>query len=144
MSRVQACLNTLPWREIALLRRILYTHFFTPKNPSVLHNLRYLIEHKHLTAEWFAAQTLQQPVTNYTPPFCLPTLPPRITRRIFFALPVIIFTACLTFFTICAEKVCYKLANMYYKLCNMCYKVSNTRYKLCNKNFLIGKEKLSC
>ena len=72
MSRVQACLNTLPWREIALLRRILYTHFFTLKNPSALHKLRYLIEHKHLTAEGFAAQTLQQPVTNYTPPFCLP------------------------------------------------------------------------
>ena len=72
MSRVQACLNTLPWREIALLRRILYTHFFTLKNPSALHNLRYLIEHKHLTTEGFAAQTLQQPVTNYTPPFCIP------------------------------------------------------------------------
>ena len=148
MSRVQACLNTLPWREIALLRRILYTHFFTPKNPSSLHNLRYLIEHKHFTTEGFAAQTLQQPFSNPSPTihrlFVSPTLPPRITRRIFFALPVIIFTACLTFFTICAEKVCYKLANMYYKVCNMCYKVSNTCYKLCNKNFLIGQEKLSC
>ena len=144
MSRVQACLNTLPWREIALLRRILYTHFFTPKNPSSLHKLRYLIEHKHLTTEGFAAQTLQQPVTNYTPPFCLPYPSASIARRIFFALPVIIFPACLTFFTICAEKVCYKLANMYYKVCNMCYKVSNICYKLCNKNFLIGQEKLSC
>ena len=144
MSRVQACLNTLPWREIALLRRILYTHFFTPKNPSSLHNLRYLIEHKHLTTEGFAAQTLQQPVTNYTPPFCLPYPSASIARRIFFALPVIIFTACLTFFTICAEKVCYKLANMYYKVCNTCYKVSNICYKLCNKNFLIGQEKLFC
>ena len=93
MSRVQACLNTLPWREIALLRRILYTHFFTLKNPSALHNLRYLIEHKHLTTEGFAAQTLQQPVTNYTPPFCLPYPSASIARRIFFALPVIIFTA---------------------------------------------------
>ena len=41
------------------------------------------------------------------------------------------------FFTFCAGKVCYKLANMYYKVCNMCYKVSNMRYKLCNKNLLI-------
>ena len=144
MSRVQARLNTLPWREIALLRRILYTHFFILKNPSSLHNLRYLIEHKHLTTEGFAAQTLQQPVTNYTPLFCLPYPSAPSARRIFFALPVIIFTACLTFFTICAEKVCYKLANMYYKVCNMCYKVSNICYKLCNKNFLIGQEKLSC
>ena len=56
----------------AIAFTILYTHFFTPKNPSSLHNLRYLIEHKHLTTEGFAAQTLQQPVTNYTPPFCLP------------------------------------------------------------------------
>ena len=144
MSRVQACLNTLPWREIALLRRILYTHFFTPKNPSSLHKLRYLIEHKHLTTEGFAAQTLQQPVTNYTPPFCLPYPSAPIARRIFFALPEIICPACLTFFTICAEIVCYKLANMYYKVCNMRYKVSNAWYKRCNKNFLIEQEKLSC
>ena len=47
------------------------------------------------------------------------------------------FPKSLTFFTICAEKVCYKLCNMYYKLCNMCYKVSNMYYKVCNKNFLI-------
>ena len=137
MSRVQACLNTLPWREIALLRRILYTHFFTPKNPSALHKLRYLIEHKHLTTEGFAAQTLQQPVTNYTPPFCLPYPSAPIARRIFFALPEIICPACLTFFTICAEKVCYKLANMYYKVCNTYYKLCNKRYKLYNKNYLI-------
>ena len=44
----------------------------------------------------------------------------------------------LTFFTICAEKVCYKVCNTYYKVCNMYYKVSNMRYKLCNKNFHIG------
>ena len=48
-----------------------------------------------------------------------------------FAIPVI-------FFTLCAEKVCYKLCNMYYKLANMCYKLCNMRYKVCNKNFLIG------
>ena len=144
MSRVQACLNTLPWREIALLRRILYTHFFTPKNPSSLHNLRYLIEHKHLTTEGFAAQTLQQPVTNYTPSFCLHYPSASNYKADILCEPVIIFPACLTFFTICAEKVCYKLANMYYKVCNMCYKVSNMCYKLCNKNFLIGQEKLSC
>ena len=144
MSRVQACLNTLPWREIALLRRILYTHFFTPKNLSTLHKCRHLIEHKCFTAERFAAQTLQQPVTNYTPPFYRPYPSAPIARRIFFALPVIIFPACLTFFTICVEKVCYKLCNMYYKLCNMRYKLSNMCYKVCNKNFLIGQEKLSC
>ena len=47
------------------------------------------------------------------------------------------FSKSVIVFTICAEKVCYKLANMYYKVCNMCYKVSNMYYKLCNKNFLI-------
>ena len=50
--------------------------------------------------------------------------------KMFFANP-------LKVFTICAEKVCYKLCNMYYKLCNMCYKLSNMCYKVCNKNFLI-------
>ena len=48
------------------------------------------------------------------------------------------------FFTICAEKFCYKACNMYYKVCNMRYKVSNMCDKVCNKNFLIGQEKLSC
>ena len=119
-------------------------NFLPRKNLSTLHYFRYLIEHKCFTTERFAVQTFQQPVTNYTPPFCLPYPSAQITRRIFFTLPMIIFPACLTFFTICAEKVCYKLANMYYKVCNMCYKVSNMCYKLCNKNFLIGQEKLSC
>ena len=54
-------------KKIALLRRVLYTHFFTPKNPSALHKLRYLIEHKHFTAEGFAAQTLQQPFSDPSP-----------------------------------------------------------------------------
>ena len=63
---------------------------------------------------------------------------------IFFAKPLKVFPKPVTVFTFCAGKVCYKLANMYYKVCNMCYKVSNMHYKLCNKNFLIGKEKLSC
>ena len=52
----------------------------------------------------------------------------------FFANPLIVFT-------ICAGKVCYKLANMRYKLANTHYKVCNMRYKVCNKNFLIWKEK---
>ena len=54
-------------KKIALLRRILYTHFFTLKNPSALHKLRYLIEHKHLTTEGFATQTLQQPFIDPSP-----------------------------------------------------------------------------
>ena len=54
------------------------------------------------------------------------------------------FSKSVIFFTICAEKVCYKVCNMYYKVCNMRYKVSNMCYKVCNKNFLIGQEKLSC
>ena len=74
----------------------------------------------------------------------LPAFPLGISRQMFCAKSLIFFPNPALFFTICAEKVCYKLANMYYKVCNMCYKVSNTRYKLCNKNFLIGKEKLSC
>ena len=49
-----------------------------------------------------------------------------------------VFTFCLIFFTICAEKVCYKVCNACYKVSNTCYKVCNTCYKLCNKNFLIG------
>ena len=54
--------------------------------------------------------------------------------KMFFANP-------LKIFTICAEKVCYKLANMRYKLANARYKVCNMRYKVCNKNSLIWKEK---
>ena len=65
-------------------------------------------------------------------------------RQIFFAIPETFLPKSLIFFTICAEKVCYKVCNMYYKVCNMRYKVSNMCYKLCNKNFLIGQEKLSC
>ena len=54
-----------------------------------------------------------------------------------------VFTFCLIFFTICAEKVCYKVCNACYKVSNTCYKVCNTCYKLCNKNFLIGWWKTS-
>ena len=62
----------------------------------------------------------------------------------FFAIPELFVPNSVIFFTICAEKVCYKVCNMYYKVCNMRYKVSNMCYKLSNKNFLIGQEKLSC
>ena len=55
----------------------------------------------------------------------------------FFTMSEIFFLKPNTFFTICAEKVCYKLANIYYKLCNTYYKVSNTCYKVCNKNYPI-------
>ena len=73
-----------------------------------------------------------------------PTLPSIIKGRYFFAIPETFLPKSLIFFTICAEKVCYKVCNMCYKVCNMRYKVSNMCYKLCNKNFLIGQEKLSC
>ena len=53
-----------------------------------------------------------------------------------------IFPFSLIFFTICAEKVYYKLCNACYKLSNTCYKLSNTCYKVCNKKFLVGKEKI--
>ena len=66
-----------------------------------------------------------------------PSLPARISRQIFFAKPLQFFPNLALFFTICAEKVCYKLANMYYKVCNTYYKLCNKRYKLCNKNYLI-------
>ena len=62
--------------------------------------------------------------------------------RLFLTCRKLIFSFSLIFFTVCAEKVCYKLCNMYYKLCNMRYKLSNMCYKVCNKNFLIGKEKI--
>ena len=65
-------------------------------------------------------------------------------RQIFFYVRKTNFPNPVIVFTICAEKVCYKVCNMYYKVCNMRYKVSNMCYKLCNKNFLIGQEKLSC
>ncbi len=75
----------------------------------------------------------------------------RSLRQIFFYVRKKNFPNPVIFFTICAEKVYYKVCNMYYKLCNMYYKVCNMRYKvsnmcykLCNKNFLIGQEKLSC
>ena len=57
-----------------------------------------------------------------------------IMSLIFFSKSVIFFPKPDTFFTICAEKICYKLCNAYYKLCNTCYKLSNTCYKVCNKN----------
>ena len=63
--------------------------------------------------------------------------PLRSLRLIPFAKPQKIYPKPVMFFTICAEKVCYKLANIYYKLCNARYKVSNMRYKVCNKNSLI-------
>ena len=81
----------------------------------------------------------------------LPAFPPGISRQMFFAKSLIFFPNPELFFTICAENVCSKLANMYYKVCETSYKpyqngykISNMCYKLCNKNFLIGKEKLSC
>ena len=51
------------------------------------------------------------------------------SRKLFFPFSLIVFT-------ICAEKVCYKLCNMYYKLCNMRYNLSNMCYKVCNKTIL--------
>ena len=63
--------------------------------------------------------------------------PACISRQIFFAKSLEIFPKPLKFFTVCAEKVYYKIANIYYKLCNARYKVSNKRYKVCNKNSLI-------
>ena len=63
--------------------------------------------------------------------------PLRSSRQIFFAIRKKIYPKPVMFFTICAGKVYYKLANIYYKLCNACYKVSNKRYKVCNKNYLI-------
>ena len=70
-------------------------------------------------------------------PYCRTQLKSQILRRIIFAIPKLFFPKSWIFFTICAEKVCYKVRNMYYKVCNMRYKVSNMCYKLCNKNFLI-------
>ena len=58
--------------------------------------------------------------------------------RYFLLSPIYFFSKSWIIFTICAEKVCYKVCNTYYKVCNMYYKVSNMRYKLCNKNFHIG------
>ena len=52
-----------------------------------------------------------------------------------------IFPFSLIVFTICAEKVCYKVCNTCYKLSNTCYKLCNTCYKVCNKNFLKERKK---
>ena len=79
-------------------------------------------------AEWFAPQTLQQPFTKKCNSFPPPLVRLQLSRRIFFTKQI--FPNPEQIFTICAEKVCYK--------------VCNKHYKLCNKNFLIGKEKLSC
>ena len=62
--------------------------------------------------------------------------------RLFLTCRKLFFPFYMILFTICAEKVCYKVCNMYYKLCNKRYKLSNMCYKVCNKNYLIGKEKL--
>ena len=67
----------------------------------------------------------------------LPAFPLCISRQMFFAKSLIFFPNHALFFTICAEKVCYKLANIYYKVCNTYYKLCNKRYKLYNKNYLI-------
>ena len=67
----------------------------------------------------------------------LPAFPLRISRQMFFAKSLIFFPNPELFFTICAEKVCYKLANMYYKGGNTDDEVGNKRYKLWNKRFLI-------
>ena len=87
--------------------------------------------------ERFEVQTFQ----DYSLPECLgmplPCLHACFSRQIFFAIRKKIFPKPVIFFTICAGKVYYKLANVYYKLCNARYKVSNKRYKVCNKNFLI-------
>ena len=48
-----------------------------------------------------------------------------------------VFTLTQIFFTICQEKVYYKVCNSRYKVSNTYYKVCNTCYKLCNKNYLI-------
>ena len=60
-----------------------------------------------------------------------------ITEKIYIC-SEIIFAKSVIFFTLCAEKVCYKVCNMRYKVSNTCYKVCNGCYKLCNKNFLMG------
>ena len=60
-----------------------------------------------------------------------------ITEKIYIC-SEIFFAKSVIFFTLCAEKVCYKVCNMRYKVSNTCYKVCNTCYKLCNKNFLMG------
>ena len=57
--------------------------------------------------------------------------------EIFLISSVMFFPFCLIFFTICAEKVCYKICNGRYKLSNTCYKLCNTYYKVCNKKYLI-------
>ena len=49
-----------------------------------------------------------------------PAYPLRSLRQIFFAIPETFLPKSLIFFTICAEKVCYKVSNTCYKLCNTC------------------------
>ena len=62
---------------------------------------------------------------------------PHLARQKYFTKPELFLPKSLIVFTIRAEKVCYKLANMRYKLCNAYYKLCNAYYKLCNKKYHI-------
>ena len=108
----------------------LYTHFFTPKNPSTQHYSRYPIKYQTNKSDELKTQT------RHNLAFVLGWGQDSSLK--IFSSQEKVFTFCLIFFTICAEKVCYKVCNACYKVSNTCYKVCNTCYKLCNKNFLIG------
>ena len=114
----------------AIAFTILYTHFFTPKNPSTQHYSRYPIKYQTNKSDELKTQT------RHNLAFVLGW--GQDSNLKIFSSQEKVFTFCLIFFTICAEKVCYKVCNACYKVSNTCYKVCNTCYKLCNKNFLIG------
>ena len=50
----------------------------------------------------------------------LPAYPLRVLRQIFFAIRKKNYPKPVIVFTICAEKVYYKVSNTCYKLCNAC------------------------
>ena len=102
--------------------------------------------HRHAKKANFSAFSYMKPLF-----FQLPSAQPShflgMHRRFFrlhFLFPYLHFiSSCPIFFTICAEKVYYKVCNTCYKLSNTCYKLCNICYKLCNKKFLIGQKKIS-
>ena len=126
-------------RKNAPFQSTLIYAIFSPKNPAHPSLIHVSICFKVVYVCMVEEPNQSQPSISVLGCFFLSIIPvrPRTLRRIFFATPKLFFPKSVIFFTICAEKVCYKVCNMYYKVCNMRYKVSNMCYKLCNKNFLI-------
>ena len=99
-------------------KHFLYAFFYPKKpfNPTVL-RISICILEEYGWMVWSAKQS--QPFIAQLPwKVRLPAYPLRSLRQLFLAKPLKVFPKPVIVFTICAEKVCYKVANICYKLCN--------------------------